>query len=511
MLAPGARPCVNNRISGRMQTRSVASLPARITRRKITTKAAATPTVFGGKVYVDPTVQEIKAFAPATVANLGPGYDWMGCAVHGGGDTVTARVLADRPGEVVIEKIEGDDGRLSLVAEDNCIGIAAIETLKLLGQPSCGVSLTLHKGLPLGSGMGPSAASAAAAGLPLGSGMGSSAASAAAAAWAVNGLFGSPLPKSVLVTAGLASEAAVSGYHADNIAPALLGGFVLVRSCKLGEPVELIQLPFTRDDLFFVLVNPKFGAPTAKMSCKLGEPVELIQLPFTRDDLFFVLVNPKSCKLGEPVELIQLPFTRDDLFFVLVNPKSCKLGEPVELIQLPFTRDDLFFVLVNPKFEAPTAKMRAALPKEVPLSSMINNSCQGGALGKRRKKNSGPQFEAPTAKMRAALPKEVPLSSMINKSCQGEALVAGILQGDVRLIGESLDSDIIIEPCRGPLIPGMLAVKAAAKAAAVAIVDSLELGQKVAEAMCKAFKESGGLEINTSEVVKLDMEGARFV
>eukprot|EP00882_Tetradesmus_deserticola_P024709 GHRQ01027019.1.p1 GENE.GHRQ01027019.1~~GHRQ01027019.1.p1 ORF type:complete len:136 (+),score=50.03 GHRQ01027019.1:317-724(+) len=66
-------------------------------------------------------------------------------------------------------------------------------------------------------------------GLPLGSGMGSSAASAAAAAWAVNGLFGAPLSKSQLVLAGLVAEAAVSGYHADNIGPALMGGFVLVR------------------------------------------------------------------------------------------------------------------------------------------------------------------------------------------------------------------------------------------------------------------------------------------
>ena len=66
-------------------------------------------------------------------------------------------------------------------------------------------------------------------GLPLGSGLGSSAASAAAAAWAVNGIFGSPLSKTTLITAGLASEAAVSGYHADNVGPSLLGGFVLIR------------------------------------------------------------------------------------------------------------------------------------------------------------------------------------------------------------------------------------------------------------------------------------------
>lgn len=272
----------------------------------------------------------------------------------------------------MIEKIVGDNGRLSLDPAKNCIGIAALETMRLIGQPSCGVSLTLHKGLPLGSGMG------------------SSAASAAAAAWATNGIFGSPLTKQTLITAGLAAEAAVSGYHADNVGPSLLGGFVLIRSCKLGSPVELLQLPFNRQDLYFVLVNPVF--------------------------------------------------------------------------------------------EAPTSQMRAVLPKEVPMKSMINNCCQGGSL------------------------------------------VAGILQGDIKLIGQSLDSDVIIEPVRGPLIPGMMAVKEAAKAAgaygctisgsgptAVAIVDNPEVGRRVMEAMSRAFKESGKLETNSAQVVKLDPIGAKFI
>jgi homoserine kinase len=65
--------------------------------------------------------------------------------MQGDGDTVTASVLPGRPGEVVIERIEGDGGRLSLDASQNCAGIAALETLKLLGQTSCGVSLHLHK------------------------------------------------------------------------------------------------------------------------------------------------------------------------------------------------------------------------------------------------------------------------------------------------------------------------------------------------------------------------------
>lgn len=227
-------------------------------------------------------------------------------------------------------------------------------------------------------------------GLPLGSGLGSSAASAAAAAWAVNGLFGCPLSKSQLVLAGLASEAAVSGYHADNVGPALLGGFVLVRSC---DPLQLVPLPFGGGN-----------------------------------------------------------------------------NQP------------LWFALVNPVFEAPTKKMRAVLPQEVPFKSMINNSCQGGSL------------------------------------------VAAILMGDAQLLGSALDSDVIIEPVRAPLIPGMLAVKEAAKAAgafgctisgagptAVAVVPDPETGAKVVEAMGAAFKSAGGLEVNSSKVVRLDPEGAKFV
>jgi homoserine kinase len=136
-----------------------------------------------------------------------------GKQMQGQGDTVTA--IADEsaePGSVMIEQIVGDGGRLSLKIEENCVGIAARETLRLTeAELSCGVRLRLHKGLPLGSGMG------------------SSAASAAAACWAVNLLFGKPLQKRELVYACLQSEMIVSGYHADNIAPALFGGFVLVR------------------------------------------------------------------------------------------------------------------------------------------------------------------------------------------------------------------------------------------------------------------------------------------
>lgn len=195
------------------------------------------------------------AFAPATVANLGPGFDFLGCAVEGQGDVVTATLRPDLfGGSVQISGCVGDGGRLSLVPSQNCCGIAAAATLQLLGVRSAGVSLAIRKGLPLGSGLG------------------SSAASAAAACWAVNLLFGQPLSRAQLVAAGLVSEAAVSGFHADNIAPALMGGFSLVCSYA---PLTLRPLPFggPPESLWFVLVTPVFEAPTREMRAALPAAV----------------------------------------------------------------------------------------------------------------------------------------------------------------------------------------------------------------------------------------------
>jgi homoserine kinase len=112
---------------------------------------------------------------------------------------VTARLTAE-PG-VTVERIFGDNGRLSLLPAENTAAIAATSTLRLAHRTE-GVALTIHKGMPLGSGLG------------------SSAASAAAAALAVNLLLGSPLKRSELVAAVLDAEEAVSGRHADNAAPA---------------------------------------------------------------------------------------------------------------------------------------------------------------------------------------------------------------------------------------------------------------------------------------------------
>eukprot|EP00899_Mesostigma_viride_P014409 jgi/Mesvir1/2296/Mv19332-RA.1 len=209
-----------------------------------------------------PIAESITVFAPATVANLGPGFDIMGCAVSGAGDTVVATIRRDIPGQVVIGDIQGDNGRLTRVAAENSAGVGAIEVMKLLGIRSVGLEIRLNKGLPLGSGLG------------------SSAASAAAGAWAANAIFGAPLKKHQLVPAGLAAEAVVSGYHADNVAPSLMGGFVLIRSY---DPLDIIQLAYgaaapkgtAPSDLYMVTVTPLFEAPTKEMRAVLPKEISM--------------------------------------------------------------------------------------------------------------------------------------------------------------------------------------------------------------------------------------------
>jgi homoserine kinase len=305
---------------------------------------------------------EVTAFAPATVANLGPGLDVLGLALAEPGDRVTAR-RAEGSG-VTIVSVDGDGGALPLDPATNTAGIAAAATLAKAGVSS-GVALTLHKGMPIGSGLG------------------SSAASAAAAAYAVNLLIGSPLRKVELVGPCLAAEAAVSGRHADNVAPALLGGLILVRSI---DPLDLVRLP--------------------------------------------------------------------------VPP-------------------GLVVAVVTPKMELSTRAARAALPKDVPLTSLVRNTASVGAM------------------------------------------ISACYSGDLALLGRSL-SDAVATPERLPLIPGASKViEAALDSGALgssisgagpsifALCRSERSAGEVASAMTRAFSDAG-LEAR-SVVSPADCPGARRV
>lgn len=180
----------------------------------------------------------VKAYAPATVANVCCGFDVLGFAMESPGDEVTL-TLVDQPG-VRVTKITGDGGKLPLNAEKNTAGVAILSFLKQTGLTP-GVEIVLDKKLPLGSGMG------------------SSAASAAAALVGINVLLGSPLTLSQLVSHGMESERVACGTaHADNVAPSILGGFVLIRDYS---PLEMVRVPFP-DELCCVLAHPHLEVKT---------------------------------------------------------------------------------------------------------------------------------------------------------------------------------------------------------------------------------------------------------
>jgi homoserine kinase len=180
----------------------------------------------------------VKAAAPATVANVTCGFDIFGFAVEAPCDEVTL-TAKDVPG-VTITRITGDDGRLPLEAEKNTAGVAVLEFLAALGK-SQGIDIELSKKLPLGSGMG------------------SSAASSVAALVAINHLMGEPMKRDDLLPFAMEAERVACGSaHADNVAPSLLGGFVLVRGYK---PLDVVRIP-TPDELYCTLVHPQLELKT---------------------------------------------------------------------------------------------------------------------------------------------------------------------------------------------------------------------------------------------------------
>lgn len=158
------------------------------------------------------------AFAPGGIGNIGPGLDILGCALTGPGDSVEARI----DGSPGVWMETAGHSALPSDARRHTSGLAALEVLRIAGRHDVGITLRVEKGLPLAGGQGGSAASAV------------------AGAVATNAALGRPLDDLSLVRAALAAEERVAGRHVDNIAPALLGGIILIRSL---EPLKLIRIP----------------------------------------------------------------------------------------------------------------------------------------------------------------------------------------------------------------------------------------------------------------------------
>jgi homoserine kinase len=193
----------------------------------------------------------IKAFAPATVANVACGFDIFGFALDQPGDTVELR-KRDTPG-IVIKDITGDEGRLPREAERNAVTVVMLKFLEHIGSRQ-GIEVTLHKNMPLGSGMG------------------SSAASSVVGVFAINKLMGCPLTREQLLPFAMEGERIACGAaHADNVGPSLLGGFVVIRSYS---PLDVFKITVP-DELFCTLVHPDIEVNTKDARYILRNEVSL--------------------------------------------------------------------------------------------------------------------------------------------------------------------------------------------------------------------------------------------
>lgn len=184
-------------------------------------------------------MNSINVFAPATVANVVCGFDVLGFAVDFPGDEAVVS-LSDTPGVRILE-IQGDNGQLPLDPDENTVGSVIKRYLKHLGRQDVGVEIRLTKKMPLKSGLG------------------SSAASSVVGVFALNKLLGTPMKTKELLPFVMEGERLACGTaHADNVAPCLLGGFVLVRSY---DPLDVIQLPVP-EDLYAAIIHPRIDVQT---------------------------------------------------------------------------------------------------------------------------------------------------------------------------------------------------------------------------------------------------------
>ena len=194
----------------------------------------------------------IKVFAPATVGNLAVGFDILGLALEKPGDELIAR-FSDKPG-IQITAITGAKGKLPKDPLRNTAGYAALQLLKHLGEEKLGFEFELHKKMPIGSGLG------------------SSAASAVAGVMAVNELLKRPLEKKELLPFAMQGEFLASGgMHADNVAPSLLGGILL---CSSGQQPDIQRLPSPRG-LYVAVLYPHVEVLTKAARKMLSDAVPL--------------------------------------------------------------------------------------------------------------------------------------------------------------------------------------------------------------------------------------------
>jgi len=194
----------------------------------------------------------LKVFAPATVANMACGYDILGFAIDQPGDEIY--VKESKTKGLTISKITGDKGKLPKEVEKNTAGVAALKMLQHLGLEDMPIDLEIHKKMPFASGLG------------------SSAASAAGAVMAINEYLNRPLQKREMLAFAVAGEQVADGaWHADNVAPSLLGGITLIRD---NATLDVHKIPVPRG-LYATVVHPDIKIRTQTARDILSEQVDL--------------------------------------------------------------------------------------------------------------------------------------------------------------------------------------------------------------------------------------------
>ncbi len=193
----------------------------------------------------------IKVFAPASVANLAVGYDILGLALEKPGDEVIVK-KGETDGLVISKIVNGKS--LSKELHKNTAGLAALRLLEHLGEEKMPIQMELHKKMRLGTGLG------------------SSAASAVAGVMGINEFLGKPLTKPELLRFAVEGEQVADGsWHADNVAPSLFGGIILIRD-NLSLDWKRIYVP---EHLSLVMIHPFIKILTSESRALLKKEIAL--------------------------------------------------------------------------------------------------------------------------------------------------------------------------------------------------------------------------------------------
>jgi homoserine kinase len=248
-----------------------------------------------------------KVFSSASISNVGPGFDCFGFAINNLGDVI--EVFVNDSKKVRIKKITGDKGRLSKNADENTASVAVQSLLKAI-DADFGIDMIIHKKMPFSSGLG------------------SSAASAVGGAFAVNALLVNKLPNEELILHALEGEKIASGnsMHADNVGPALYGGFVLARSIF---PVDIIKIPFP-EKLFCLVIFPH-------VEIRTDYARRILPKSISRDDAVKQSSNTASLIAG---------IMMND-FSLISRSMVDHIAEPVRSKLIPFYVELKSFMLTN--------------------------------------------------------------------------------------------------------------------------------------------------------------------